>query len=264
MSDPRPIGVFDSGIGGLTVLRECLRQLPRERFIYLADEGHAPWGPRSPEWLRERSEEVVKFLLGQDAKAIVVACNTMSVVALAHLRTIFDVPFVGIVPAVKPAAALTHTGSVGVLATHTTTTSEALNQLIRSFATGSRVLTRECSDLVTLVERGVLDGPEVERVVAEEVGPLLDEGIDVLVLGCTHLPFLDAAIGRVCGPAVRLLDPSEAVVRQLGRVLAQSDCYSDVGGDAARYFTTGNREEFGARLAQLLGGADYKVESGEL
>src|SRR6266508_4236363 len=133
VSDSRPVGVFDSGIGGLTVLRECVRQLPAERFIYLADEGNAPWGPKNPAWLRARSEPITRFLVEHQAKAVVVACNTMSVTALAHLRGIFDLPFIGIVPAVKPAAALTHSGAVGVLATHATSTSEALAQLIEAF-----------------------------------------------------------------------------------------------------------------------------------
>lgn len=260
MSDVRPIGVFDSGIGGLTVLRECLRQLPLELFIYLADAAEAPYGTKPPDKLRARAEEVVKFLLDQDVKTIVVACNTMSVAALSHLRNLFSLPFVGIVPAVKPAAALTHSGTVGVLATHTTTASDALAQLINTFANGSRVLTHDCPDLVTLVERGVLRGPEVERAVEEEVGPLLAEGIDVLVLGCTHLPFLSSAIQGVCGPTVQLLDPSEAVVRQLGRVLAQNDLAGQASAGPTRFFTTGDPAAFRERLGQLLGMGNYDVE----
>lgn len=261
MPDSRPVGVFDSGIGGLTVLRECVRQYPNESFLYLADAAFAPYGPRSAESLRPRAEKVVRFLLAQEAKAIVVACNTMSVAALTHLRGRFQVPFVGIVPAVKPAAALTHTGTVGVLATHTTTASDALAQLIKTFANGSRVLTQDCPDLVTLVEQGVLEGPEVDRAVNDEVGPLLAEGIDVLVLGCTHLPFLDSAIGAVCGPGVHLLDPSEAVARQLGRVLAGNDLVSDGPARPVEYFTTGSAEDFQRRLEPLMAGTSFDVQA---
>jgi glutamate racemase len=253
LSDPRPVGVFDSGIGGLSVLRECLRQHPSERFLYVADEAYAPYGPKPVELLQARAEAITRFLLDQDAKAVLVACNTASVSALAFLRARFPVPFVGIVPAVKPAAALTHTGSVGVLATQATTASPALAQLISSFANGSRVLTQDCPDLVTLVEAGRLEGADVERAVNEEVGPLLTEGIDVLVLGCTHLPFLSGAIEKVCGPGVHLLDPASAVARQLGRVLAERGLANTGPTDPPRYFTTGDPVVFEARLKQLFG-----------
>lgn len=264
MADSRPIGVFDSGIGGLTVLREIVRQLPNESLMYLADSREAPYGTKSLAALAERCERVAAFLLGREAKAIVVACNTASVAALPHLRGRFSVPFVGIVPAVKPAAALTRTGTVGVLATAATTTSQPLAQLIDTYANGVRVVTQECPELVTLVEQGQLGGPEVEGVVRLEVAPLLDAGADVVVLGCTHLPFLLSAIADVCGPEVRLIDPSDAVARQLGRVLVEHDLASAGPGEWTRYLTTGDPTEFKRRLTELMGDVGRPVEGVDL
>lgn len=253
MADSRPIGVFDSGIGGLTVLREIARQHPAEACIYLADEREAPYGAKPAEFLQERCARITQFLLEQGAKAIVVACNTASVAALPGLRAQFDVPFVGIVPAVKPAAAMTRTGTIGVLATTTTVASEALARLIETYAHGERVITHECPRLVGLVEAGVIEGREVEGAVAEEVGPLLAAGADVLVLGCTHLPFLAPALARLAGPGVRLVDPVEAVARQLGRVLDERDLRRNPPGAAPAYYSTDNPDLLAALLAQLMG-----------
>lgn len=260
MADRRPVGIFDSGIGGLSVLREILRQLPNESLVYLADRSEAPYGTKSATALEERCAQVAGFLIERGAKAIVVACNTASVAALAHLRNRFALPFVGVVPAVKPAAALTRSGIVGVLSTAATAASEPLAQLIDAYGNGVRVVTRECPELVALVERGQLAGPEVEGALRLEVSPLLEQGADVLVLGCTHLPFLQPAIAAVCGPAVRLIDPSDAVARQVGRVLAEHDLASDGPGGVV-YWTTGEATEFRRQLEELWGTVAGPVEA---
>src|SRR5579871_2075396 len=155
--DRRPVGVFDSGVGGITILREILALAPAERCVYVADSRAAPYGEKPPEFIIERCDRIVDFLLGQGAKIIVVACNTASVVGLAHLRERYRVPFVGTVPAVKPAAALTRSGTIGVLTTPTTGQSEPLAHLIEEFAEGVTVITEVCPELVPLIERGVLD-----------------------------------------------------------------------------------------------------------
>lgn len=253
VGDSRPIGVFDSGLGGLTVLREIIRQHPLERCLYLADSREAPYGTKPAEVLEPRCREVAGFLIDRGAKAIVVACNAASVTALPGLRAHYALPFVGTVPAVKPAAALTRTGKIGVLATETTVLSESLANLIETYANDVEVVTRMCPDLVALVEEGVLEGPRVEDALRRQLVGLLEEGVDVLVLGCTHFPLLAPAMERLCGPNVRLVDPSEAVARQVGRVLDEKGLRSAGPGAPPVYYATADLEGFAARVKTLMG-----------
>lgn len=259
-----PIGVFDSGIGGITILREIRKQLPQERCIYLADERENPYGTKPIPRIQKRCEQVVDFLLQQGAKAIVVACNAASVAALGHLRARYSVPFVGIVPGVKPAAGMTQTGVIGVLTTPLTAESEPLARLIEQFARGVKVVAQVCPDLVALVERGVVDGPEVEGALHDYLGTLLGSGADVIVLGCTHYPFLRKAIERIAGPEVTLVDPSDAVVRQLGRVLEARGLASLGPDGGAAYLTTGDLEQFRSVLSRLLGRVGGAIEHVDL
>jgi glutamate racemase len=225
-----PVGVFDSGVGGLTVLRELLRELPDERFIYFGDTGNCPYGVRPEAQIQELALAVARFLLARDVKQIVVACNAASVSALASLRAAFDVPFVGVVPAVKPAAERTRAGKVGVAATETSARSQYLRRLIAEHANGVEVLAAGCPRLVTLAEAGILDGPEAEAAVRGYIEPLLAAGIDELVLGCTHFPAMRAVFARVAGPAVEVIDSGAAVARQARRVLAERDLLAPPGG----------------------------------
>jgi len=225
-----PIGVFDSGVGGLTVLRELLRELPDERFIYFGDTGNCPYGVRPEAQIQELALAVARFLLARDVKQIVVACNAASVSALASLRAAFELPFVGVVPAVKPAAERTRAGKVGVAATETSARSQYLRRLIAQHANGVEVLAAGCPRLVTLAEAGVLDGPEAEAAVRGYIEPLLAAGIDELVLGCTHFPAMSAVFARVAGPAVEVIDSGAAVARQARRVLAERDLLAPPGG----------------------------------
>lgn len=260
MGDRRPIGVFDSGIGGLTVLREVQRQLPDEACIYLADSREAPYGTRPAPWVRARCERIVGYLLDQEAKLVVVACNAASVTALGHLRERYAVPFVGIVPAVKPAATRTRSGRIGVLTTPITADSGPLAALIEQFTHGVAVMTQVCPGLVPLVERGIVDGPQVDALLREYLQPMLAAGVDVVVLGCTHYPFLRTAIERICGPDVELLDPAAAVARQVGRVLTTQSLAAEGGNAAYRYVTTGDPAEFERVLCALVGPVQGPIE----
>jgi len=216
-----PIGVFDSGVGGLTILRELLRELPDERYVYFGDTGNCPYGVRTEEEIQALSVAAANFLLERGAKIIVVACNTASVSALATLRSTFDTPFVGVVPAVKPAAEQTRTKRVGVASTEASAKGGYLQRLIRDHADGVEVLPVGCPRLVTLAEEGKLDGPEVEKTVHGYIQPLLDHGIDILVLGCTHFPAMRTVFERVAGPEVAIIDSGAAIARQTRRVLTE-------------------------------------------
>jgi len=259
MSDQRPVGLFDSGVGGLTILREVRQQLDNERCLYLADSRECPYGTKSVAEIQQRCETVVDFLLGQDAKIIVVACNAASVSALAHLRSRYAVPFVGIVPAVKPAAKLTKVGKIGVLTTPTTAESRPLAQLIQQFTHGVTVLTQVCPGLVPLVEQGITEGAEVEELLGRYLAALLDTGVDVIVLGCTHYAFLRGSIQRLCGSGVTLLDPADAVARQLGRVLENEGLTAAGGAASTCYFTTGEVAELERVLERLTGSVDGPI-----
>jgi glutamate racemase len=216
-----PIGVFDSGVGGLTILRELLRELPDERYIYFGDTGNCPYGVRTEEEIQALSVAAADFLLERGAKIIVVACNTASVSALATLRGAFDAPFVGVVPAVKPAAEQTRTKRVGVASTEASAKGGYLQRLIRDHADGVEVLPVGCPRLVTLAEEGNLDGAEVEETVRGYIQPLLDRGIDILVLGCTHFPAMRPVFEHVAGPNVVVIDSGAAIARQTRRMLSE-------------------------------------------
>ena len=215
------IGIFDSGSGGLSVLREIRKVLPSERYIYYSDNAHCPYGEKSAEYIQERARIITRLLLDRGADVIVVACNTATGAAIATLRAEFDVPFIGMEPAVKPAALGTRSGVIGVLATAgTLKASKYLNTKGR-FQDNVRIEEHVGEGFVQLVERGELDGPEAERVVRASLQPLLDAGADTIVLGCTHYPFLLPVIERLAGPGVRVIDPAPAVARQLVHILTE-------------------------------------------
>jgi glutamate racemase len=216
-----PIGVFDSGVGGLTILRELLRELPDERYVYFGDTGNCPYGVRTEEEIQALSVAAAHFLLERGAKIIVVACNTASVSALATLRATFETSFVGVVPAVKPAAERTAVKRVGVASTEASAKGGYLQRLIRDHAEGVEVLPVGCPRLVTLVEEGKLDGPETEAAVRGYIQSVLDRSIDTLVLGCTHFPAIRPVFERVAGPKVAVIDSGAAIARQARRVLTE-------------------------------------------
>jgi len=249
------IGVFDSGLGGLSVWREIARQLPHEDTLYVADQAHVPYGSRAIEEVRGFAEEIARFLIAQGSKVVVVACNTASAAALRHLRATFSrVPFVGMEPAVKPAAMNTRTGVVGVIATPATFQGELFTSLLERFATDVQVLTRVCPGLVEAVEAGAVDTPETEALLRTCLEPLLEAGIDELVLGCTHYPFLRPAIERVVGPTVEVVDPAPAVARQVGRVLERNGLQAPAGRTGRHTFcTSGDPAPFSEMVERLVG-----------
>lgn len=221
MSTYSPIGVFDSGVGGLSVVQHIRATLPAEDVLYVADSANVPYGEKSPEWIRERSRQIVRYLIDQGAKAIVVACNTATAAAVEQLREEFDLPIVAMEPAVKPAAEATRSGVIGVLATAGTLESERYATLLQRHGSKVRVLERICHHWVEQVESGELEGEAVEQMVRADVIPLLDAGADTLVLGCTHFSYLRPTIEAVVGDKARIIDPAPAVARQLASSLPQ-------------------------------------------
>ena len=249
---PTSIGVFDSGVGGLSVLREIVRQLPQHDVLYLADSAHVPYGVRSIEQIQSFSVSITSFLVAQGAGVVVVACNTASAAALYHLRTRFELPIVGMEPAVKPAAERTRSQHVGVIATEATFQGELFASLVERFARDTVMHTQICPGLVERVEAGQLDDAETEGLLRDYLGPMLGAGIDSLVLGCTHYPFLRSAIERVVGPEVAIIDPAPAVARQTGRVLARQGWLRRHGAGQVTYFTSGDPAAFEAKARQLV------------
>jgi glutamate racemase len=220
----RPIGIFDSGIGGLTVLRAIHQLLPDEPLLYLADQAHVPYGPRRLEEVRHFSEVITRYLLDRGARLVVVACNTASAAALKYLRSTFpDVPFVGMEPAVKPAAEHTRSSVVGVLATPATFQGELYASVVERFGQGVKLLQHTCPGLVAQIESGALESSETRRILEEALRPMLEQGIDTVVLGCTHYPFVIPLIQQITGQGVRVIDPALAVARQVQHLLVASN-----------------------------------------
>ncbi len=247
------IGVFDSGVGGLSVWREVVRELPDVPTLYVADQAHIPYGPRPLEEVRQFAEGITRFLLAQGAAVVVLACNTASAAALHYLRDVFpQVPFVGMEPAVKPAAQRTRNGQVGVIATPATFQGELFASLLERFARDVRVIPQVCPGLVEAVEAGALDTPETEALLRGCLEPLLAAGIDELVLGCTHYPFLRPLMERIVGPRVEIIDPASAVARQVRRVLSSAGFQPAVQTEHV-FYTTGDPAQFARALERLVG-----------
>lgn len=219
-----PIGAFDSGLGGLSIIAEIRRVLPQEDIVFYGDNANCPYGGRSDEWLRNRALEIADFLYGQGAKTIVVACNAASAAGLEHLRARYTAPIVGLVPAVKPAVEMTRTGTVGVLATQAALRGRLLADVIERFAApaGVQVITTAPVGMVEAVERGDFDTPEATEAVAAAMLPMIEAGADCIVLGCTHYPFLSPVIRKIAGDGVRIIDSSQGVALQTQRVLDAS------------------------------------------
>jgi glutamate racemase len=256
------IGIFDSGVGGLSVLRAIRALLPQHPVIYLADQAHVPYGPRSLEEVRGFAEGITRFLLRHGARVIVVACNTASAAALYHLRTMYpDVPFVGMEPAVKPAAEQTQTGRVGVLATPATFQGALYASVVERFASHVRLYQDTCPGLVEAIEAGDLNGETPRQILERALRPMLAEGIDTVVLGCTHYPFVIPLIQEITGAEVRVIDPAPAVARQTQRVLDQRGWLTPSGrAGKVRFFTSGEVERLRMQVQRLLGEREVTVE----
>jgi glutamate racemase len=215
------IGIFDSGVGGLSVFREIRKLLPDEKYIYFSDSAHCPYGEKSRDYIIDRARQIASFLISQGAEIIVVACNTATAAAIDHLRGKYrDVPFVGIEPAVKPAALNSKSAVVAVLATEGTFNGRLYRETVEKFAAGVTVIASVADEFVTMVERGETEGPGAEAAVRRRLEPLLAAGADHIVLGCTHFPHLKKTMEKVVAGRAALVDPAEAVAMQAKRVLA--------------------------------------------
>lgn len=236
------IGVFDSGVGGLSVAQALIELMPSQPLSYVADNTHCPYGPRPASEIISFSEGITRYLQDHGSEVVVVACNTASAAALMPLRQRFpETAFVGMVPAIKPAAALTKSGVVGVLATEGTLQGDLFEDVVEHWAHGVRVVSRACPGLVERVERGDIDSPETWRILSACLAPLVAEGIDVLVLGCTHYPFLMPALRRVLPQQVHVIEPSLAIAKQTRRVLSERGLLVAAGSPGIRrYAATGD------------------------
>jgi glutamate racemase len=257
----QPIGVFDSGVGGLSVLREIQGRFPSENLIYFADQAHVPYGSRPRSEVLRYSAEIVSYLIKMDAKLIVAACNTASAAALSDLRERFNsIPFVGMEPAVKPAAEKTHSGVVGVLATPATFQGELYAATVAKFANGVEIMQDTCPGLVGQIEQGAARSLETREILENALQPMLDAGVDEVVLGCTHYPFVLSIIREIVGDNVQVIDPAPAVARQVGRLLQDHQIQNGRNQPGeTRYITSGDPQKLRIMLKDLLG-VDSEVE----
>jgi len=258
MSVPSSIGVFDSGVGGLSVLHHIRRALPNERLIYVADSGHVPYGDKSPGYIEKRSHTLTRFLIEQGADAIVIACNTATAAAATSLRSQFGIPIVGMEPAVKPAVAATRSSVIGVLATIGTLESARFAALLEKYAGDVKIVTQGCPGLVEQVEQGELSGARTRELIERYTAPLLARGADTLILGCTHYPFLAPLIREVVGANITLVDTGAAVARQLQRRI-HTELPHRLHGEASEQFFTSGDVEQASRIMPLLWGEDVAV-----
>ncbi|MDO8312576.1 MAG: glutamate racemase [Sideroxyarcus sp.] len=258
------IGVFDSGVGGLSVLHHIRRTLPRERLIYIADSAHVPYGDKSASYIEQRSLILTRFLVSQGADAIVIACNTATAAAVASLRSQFSIPIVGMEPAVKPAVAASKSGVVGVLATVGTLESARFAALLEKYAGDVEILTQGCPGLVEQVELGELNSAKTRDLVERYTAPLLARGADTLILGCTHYPFLAPLIREVVGANITLVDTGAAVARQLQRRMQtelparKTPVHPELiegWTDFAQFFTSGDAVQASRIMSVLWGEA---------
>jgi glutamate racemase len=247
------IGIFDSGVGGLSVLREITRLLPGAATVYLADQVHVPYGCRTLQEVRSFAEAITRFLVHHGANLVVIASNTTSAAALYHVRKLFaDVRFVGMEPALKPAIQKTRTGVVGVIATQVTFQGELFANLMEKYASSIRVLRQACPGLVEAVEQGALDTPQTMELLRTYLSPMLAAGMDQLVLGCTHYPFLIPAIERIAGKAVTVIDPAPSVAQQTARMLEQRQLGTNPHEAARVFYTSGDPVKFTQMIRLLL------------
>ncbi|KGB98241.1 glutamate racemase [Burkholderia multivorans] len=257
-----PIGIFDSGLGGLSVLRAVRARLPGESFVYVADTRHAPYGERDDAFITERTLAIGEWLVEQRAKALVVACNTATAQSIATVRERLAIPLVGVEPGIKPAVEQSASGVVGVLATQATLRSARFQALLERHGAGCRFVCQPGHGLVQAVERGDTGSPALRALLDGYLKPMLDAGADTIVLGCTHYPFLTPAIRSLIGERMTIVDTSDAIARQLARVLEQHGLRTPAGVLAAapRFCSTGDGRPLQA-LASTLLDLDAPVEA---
>lgn len=255
-----PIGVMDSGVGGISVLKHIHAQLPHEALIYYADSRYAPYGNRSPQEIQQRCFAIADFLIAQQVKAIVVACNTATAAAIAEMRARYTLPIIGMEPAVKPAAAASKNGIVGVLATVGTLKSAQFAGLLESYGRNVKVVTQGCVGLVECIERGELDAAHTHDLIQQYTAPLLAEGADTIVLGCTHYPFLRAHIQNIVGDHISIIDTGAAVAKQLQHKLIEQQLSTDHKGAPHITFYSNNQQPEAASVIEMLWGQPTHIQ----
>ncbi len=249
-----PIGLFDSGVGGLTVARHIQAELPAERLLYIADSAYAPYGTKTAAEVEQRAVALAGYLHRRQVKAIVVACNTATAAAITRLRSLFSIPIIGMEPAVKPAVSMTRTGVIGVLATAGTLNSDKFSRLQTEYGCGVQIITQACPGLVELVESGDLDGIETRQLAAEYLGNLIFRGADTIVLGCTHYPFLLPLFREIAGPDVRILDTGIPVSKEVRRQLEIRNLVAQPGKiGGLEILCSGNAELARNTTSKLMG-----------
>lgn len=247
-----PIGVFDSGVGGLSVVREMLKEMPNESFIYFADTAHVPYGSKEPREIRQFTSAISAFLLEKGCKMIIIACNTTNSLAYEDLVSKYDVPFIGVIePGIDRAAETTKNGRIGIIATVATTKSGVYQKILKEKDPSIEVMAESCPLFVPFVEKGEVEGEEVHIAARGYLQPLMDEGVDTLIMGCTHYPFLIPLIQRITGPGVVLVDPAKETVKRAIERLKKDDLLSEEAYPVHHYYVSGDPESF-ARVGSIF------------
>lgn len=246
------IGVFDSGVGGLSILDEALKQLPRHHYIYLADSANAPYGEKSAAWIANRSSQMCRYLVDQGCDAIVVACNTATAEAIAQIREELQIPIIGVEPGIKPAAMQSQNGVVGVLATEATLNSDKFNALLATLPGHCRFIKQAGAGLVPLIEDGQIESPAMRTLLQTHLRGIVEAQADTLVLGCTHYPFLKNQIRELIGASITIIDTSDAVVRQLSRQLEQHGLVEETAVASLKLLSTANGDTLQTMAERLL------------
>ncbi len=256
-----PIGILDSGIGGLSIWQEIIKKLPHESVIYLADSKNCPYGEKTSKEIYDLSRKMIKFLLKKKVKLIVIACNTITVVCLDKLRLDFpQIPIIGTVPVVKTASKMSKNGRIGILSTNQTAKSEYQKDLIKKFSKNLKVLNLGTDKLVPIVESGEKDKIQISKILEEELKPFIDFKIDALALGCSHFPFLKREMQKVIGNKIKILDSSGAIARQTKRVILMEKLFSEYNKFNHSFYTTGDLKKFKAIPKEHLKLKDVKFE----
>jgi glutamate racemase len=250
----RPIGIIDSGVGGLTVAKEVMRQLPHEQIVYLGDTARCPYGPRTPEEVLKFTWEITQFLLEKQIKMLVIACNTATAVALEEIRSELRIPVLGVIhPGARTAIKNTVNYHIGIIGTEGTVKSGAYEQALKSINRKTNVVSLACPKFVPLVESGEYDGLVAERVVAETLAPLEGQDLDTLILGCTHYPLLEPLIKRVMGDRVNVISSGEETAREVSTILHHNGILNTTGEEPNHeFFTTGSKKIFSEIASQWL------------
>lgn len=254
IASSRPVGIFDSGIGGLSVAQKIRELLPNEDIVYVADSLHAPYGEKSDSYIFHRMGAVTEFLLARNVKAVVVACNTATTTAISRLRACYPIPIIGVEPGIKPAALSTHTGIIGVLATPRTLQTHSFTALAQRFAKNARIEIQPCPDLVTRIEALNLNDEQTVTLLRQYIFPLLDKGADTIVLGCTHYNHLSGLISQVAGENISIIKTDAAVAREVARRLS-SEALLATNNHAGNeeFWTSGSLAVYHQQIEQLWG-----------